>query len=158
MKALRNYGDGLKIDDNYEHPSFTSPGENEIIIKVHATAITAAELTWPETVTRENPIPGHDVAGTIVSMGSKVAGFKEGDEVFALTSFSREGSAAEYGMASASQVALKPTNLTWAEAASIPLAALTAKEAIWHAELKRGQKVLITGAGGRRVDKSRLWC
>ena len=99
MKALRNFKDGLRIDETPE----PAHGPKDVLIKVHATAITAAELTWPETVARENTIPGHDVAGTIVKVGAEVSGFKEGDEVFALTSFSRDGCAAEYAIASASE-------------------------------------------------------
>ena len=90
MKALRYHKDGsLKLDSDTPIPT---PGPKDILIKVHATAITADELTWPETLKREAPIPGHDIAGTIVSIGAEVqGGFKEDDNVFALTSFSRDG-------------------------------------------------------------------
>ena len=109
MKALRNHKDGLRVDEIAE----PSHGPKEVLIKVHATAITAAELTWPETTARENPVPGHDVAGTIAKVGAEVTGFKEGDEVFALTSFSRDGCAAEYAIATPAELARKPTNLSF---------------------------------------------
>lgn len=145
MKALRNHKDGLKIGDV---PS-PSPGPNEVLIKVHATAITAHELDWVETVAREGPIPGHDVAGTVAEVGAEVTGFSKGDEVFALTAFEREGAASEYIVALASELAIKPPSLSFEEAASIPLSALTAWQAVYqHADAKPGQKVLITGAGG----------
>lgn len=104
MKALRNFKDGLVVVDSDE----LTPGPKEVLVKVHATAITAGELTWPETTARENPIPGHDLAGTIAMVGTEVTAFKAGDEVFALTSFSRDGCAAEYTIATPAELAKKP--------------------------------------------------
>lgn len=114
MKALRNFKDGLAVVDAEE----PNPGPKEVLIKVHATAITAAELAWPETTARENPIPGHDVAGTVAKVGSEVTAFKKGDEVFALTSFSREGCAAEYAIANTAELAKKPQSLTFVSGSS----------------------------------------
>ena len=145
MRALRHHTDGLKLDE----VPVPSPGPNEVLIKVHATAITAHELDWPESVARPNPIPGHDVAGVVAEVGNQVNGFREGDEVFALTSFSRDGAAAECVIATSNELAIKPSNLSFEHAAAVPLAALTAWQAIYqHADAKSGQKLLITGAGG----------
>ena len=146
MKALRNHKDGLKIDDI----PIPSPGAGEVLVKVHSAAITAHELNWSETTDRKSPpIPAHDVAGNISKVGEGVDGFKEGDEVFALVSFSRDGAAAEYAIASAGALANKPRSLSFEEAAAIPLSALTAWQAIHQqVDAKPEQKVLITGAGG----------
>ena len=145
MKALRNHKEGLTIDDM---PTPT-PGPKDVLIKVYTAALTAHELEWPETIARENPTPCHDVAGTVEAVGAEVTGFVKGDEVFGLTSFTREGAAAEYMVASSAELALKPSSLSFEEAAAISLSALTAWQAIFqHADAKAGQKVLITGAGG----------
>ena len=145
MKALRHHKDGLKIE---EVPT-PSPGPDDVLIKVHATSITANELTWVETKEREYPIPGHDVAGTVAAVGSDVTGFTEGDEMFALTSFSRDGAAAEYMIASSGELAIKPKSLSFEEASAIPLSALWVWQALFqHADVKAGQKILIAGAGG----------
>ncbi len=104
MKALRYHKDGFQL----EHVPTPTPGPKDVLIKVHAVAITADELTWPETTKREAPIPGHDIAGTVASVGSEVKGsIAEGDNVFALTSFSRDGGAAEYMVASYLEIARK---------------------------------------------------
>ena len=73
------------------------PSPTQHLIRVHATAITAKELTWVETCTgRSFPIPGHDVSGVVVNdLAEGLSTFKKDDEVFGLTSFSRDGAAAE---------------------------------------------------------------
>ncbi|GAB3359142.1 NADP-dependent oxidoreductase [Lysobacter tyrosinilyticus] len=95
-------------------------------------------------------ILGNDVAGVVVGVGSKVRGFKPGDEVYARPSKDRIGTLAEFIAMNEADVALKPKNLTMEEAASIPLVGLTAWQIlIERANLKKGQKVLIhAGSGG----------
>lgn len=95
-------------------------------------------------------ILGNDVAGVVVRVGSKVRGFKPGDEVYARPSQDRIGTLAEFIAIDEADLALKPGNLSMEEAASIPLVGLTAWQVlIDRAELKRGQKVLIhAGSGG----------
>jgi NADPH:quinone reductase-like Zn-dependent oxidoreductase len=146
MKALRHHDTGFKVEDI---PT-PIPGPKDVLIKVHATSLTADELKWPETKLREAPIPGHDVAGVIAVKGSEVdETFKEGDRVFALTSFSRDGGAAEYMIASSKEVAHMPDNLSFEDASAIPLSALWVYQALFHhVHAISGQKVLITGAGG----------
>lgn len=83
------------------------------------------------------------------AVGDKVTGFHPDDEIFALSSFTRDGAAAQYQLVSAHDLAIKPASLTFQEAASIPLSALTAYQALFtHADVKPGQRILITGAGG----------
>ena len=93
---------------------------------------------------------GHDVAGTVLRIGSKVRHFKPGDQVYARPRDGRVGTFAEFIAMNEADVALKPTNLTMEEAASIPLVGLTAWQALVElAGLTKGQKVLIhAGSGG----------
>lgn len=99
-------------------------------------------------------MPGYDVAGVVVKVGSDVTKFKEGDEVYANVSEAalnqprQFGSLAQYTAVEEKLLALKPTNLSFAEAASLPLAIETAQEAFDRANLKEGQTVLITGGAG----------
>ena len=93
---------------------------------------------------------GHDVAGEVVKVGARVRQFKPGDEVYARVDDFRIGTFAELVAVKESSLALKPTNLTMEEAASVPLVALTAWQALVEkAGLKQGQKVFIqAGSGG----------
>ena len=95
-------------------------------------------------------ILGHDVAGVVVRVGSRVRRFKPDDEVYARPADGRIGAFAEFIAIKEDDVAMKPTALTMAEAASIPLVGLTAWQVlIERAKLKPGQKVLIhAGSGG----------
>lgn len=95
-------------------------------------------------------ILGHDVAGTVVRVGSKVRRFKSGDDVYARPRDGRIGAFAEFIAMNEGDVAIKPKRLTMEEAASIPLVGLTAWQAlIERANLKKGQKVFIqAGSGG----------
>jgi NADPH:quinone reductase-like Zn-dependent oxidoreductase len=92
-----------------------------------------------------NPIPGMAVAGTVEAVGPNVTGFNQGDEVFGTCG----GSLAEYARARASKLAPKPANLTFEQAAAVPVSANTALQAVRdHAHVRVGQHVLITGASG----------
>ena len=93
---------------------------------------------------------GHDVAGTVVRVGSNVRRFKPGDEIYARPRDGRVGTFAEFIAINEADMALKPKNLTMEEAASIPLVGLTAWQVlVERARLRKGQKVLIhAGSGG----------
>lgn len=154
MRSLRfRKPNTLHIDLSTPIPT---PSPTQYLLRVHATAITANELTWPETLQQQASIPGHDVCGTIVSTAAAAetsAHFNIGDEVIALTSFSREGAAAEYVLAEATELAPKPKNLLSREAAAVPLSVLTAWQALFvHGGLTHGSSsgvdVLILGAAG----------
>ncbi|KAL8791363.1 MAG: hypothetical protein Q9195_005901 [Heterodermia aff. obscurata] len=141
-------------------PSTTTPtptlSPTQYLVRVSATSITANELTWPETLRRPSPIPGHDLCGTVVSSPSSsdseaTPAFNPGDEVIALTSFSRDGAAAEYVVAEPGELAPKPKSLSRKEAAAVPLSVLTAWQALFvHGGLKRSAdvSVLVLGAAG----------
>ena len=93
----------------------------------------------------KNPVPGLDVAGTVVAVGSAVTGFSTGDEVFGIS----RGSFAEYAAVRESKLSLKPANLTFQQAAVVPISAGTALQALTDAgKAKPGQRVLIIGASG----------
>lgn len=130
--------------------------DDDVLIQIHAASINALDskiksgelkLILPY---RFPLILGNDVAGTVVRVGARVRSFKPGDEVYARPDDDRIGTFAEFIAVKASSLALKPTNLSMVEAASVPLVALTAWQVLVEtAKLKMGQKVLIhAGSGG----------
>src|SRR5215216_6730803 len=93
----------------------------------------------------KNPVPGHDVAGTVETVGEKVTGFQPGEEVFGTC----PGAFAKYACARADRLAPKPPNLSFAQAAAVPTSAATALQALRDkGKVRAGQRVLIIGAGG----------
>jgi NADPH:quinone reductase-like Zn-dependent oxidoreductase len=112
--------------------------ENDVLVRVHAAALNAGDKP-------KNYILGWDVAGYVEAVGKKVKQFKPGDEVFASCS----STFAEYVSADEDKFAMKPTNLTFEQAAAIPTAAITALQGLRDAgKVQPGQKVLINGASG----------
>lgn len=131
-------------------------GHDDVLVKVHAASVNpldakiksgAFKLILPY---RLPLILGNDMAGTVERVGAGVHHLKPGDAVYARPDDDRIGTFAEYIAVKASSLAPKPKNLNMAEAATIPLAALTAWQALVEtAKLKQGQKVLIhAGSGG----------
>src|SRR5436189_1257828 len=93
----------------------------------------------------KNPVPGHDVAGTVEAVGEKVTGLRPGDEVFGTC----RGPFAEHACGRADRVAPKPANLSFAQAAAVPTSAATALQALRDkGKVRAGQRVLVIGAGG----------
>jgi len=130
--------------------------DDEVLVQVHAAGVNLLDskirsgefkLILPY---RLPLILGHDVAGVVVKVGSRVRQFKLGDEVYARPDDFGIGTFAEFVPVKEASLALKPTGLTMEEAASLPLVALTAWQAlIEKAGLKKGQKVFIqAGSGG----------
>ena len=155
MKAIiiKEYGneDVLEYTD-VERPQ---PKAEEVLMKVHAAAVNPVDWkireSGGERFGLELPIVlGGDIAGTVEEVGDEVKNFKQGDAVYGMTvtgGFS--GGYAEYALAKADAIALKPKELTFEEASAIPIAALTAWQAIFNlANLQSGQRILITGASG----------
>jgi len=99
------------------------PGPGELLVEVRATAITAGELSWPESWPA---IPCHDLSGVVAATGNGVTGWRAGDEAYGLVGFDRPGAAAEYVTAPAADLAPKPASVDHLAAAAIPLGALTA--------------------------------
>jgi hypothetical protein len=101
MMALRAHTQGGPEVLVYESAPRPTPGNDEVLIAVHAAAITFAELTWPETwasggVDRTPVIPSHEFSGVVAEVGDGVTGLSTGDEVYGLVPFDRDGAAAEY--------------------------------------------------------------
>ena len=130
--------------------------ENEVLIQIHSASINQldAKLKSGEfklLMPYKFPlILGHDVAGTVIGVGSQVSRFEIGDEVIARPADFRIGTFAEYIAINENDVALKPKNISMEQAASIPLVGLTVWQAfVEKAKLKKGQRVFIqAGSGG----------
>jgi len=146
MKAIRLHGsgvDGLR-QDTIDTPS---PGPGEVLVEVHAAAITRDELEWP--VDRLPAIPSYELSGVVAAVGDDVDGVSVGDQVYALTPFDRDGVAADYAVVPASALAPKPASVGHVESAAIPLPALSAWQGLFtHGRLEPGERVLIHGAVG----------
>ena len=137
-----------------------TPRENEVLVKVHATSINAADwhlLTADIFLVRvnmgllkpKNTILGSDIAGQVEAVGKNVRQFKPGDAVFGDVYDHNFGGFAEYATVPESDLALKPANLSFDEAAAVPLAARAAVQGLRDVgRIQFGQKVLINGASG----------
>jgi NADPH:quinone reductase-like Zn-dependent oxidoreductase len=147
MGALRLHAPGGPSHLVYERMETHQPGPGEVLVRVHAAAITRDELGWP--VDRLPAIPSYEFSGVVAELAANVEGVAIGDPVYALSGFDRDGAAADYANVSKEFLAPKPRTLGHIESAAIPLAALTAWQALFdHGNLKAGQRVLIHGAAG----------
>ncbi len=154
MAALRAHRRGGPEELVLESVPVPDPAAGEVLVAVHAAAITFDELTWEETwtragVSRTPVIPSHEVSGVVAEVGSGVTDFVPGDEVYGLIGFDRDGAAAEYVAVPAADLATKPSTLTHVAAAALPLAGLTALQALAdHAAVQAGESVLVLGGAG----------
>jgi NADPH:quinone reductase-like Zn-dependent oxidoreductase len=130
------------------------PGHDEVLIRVHAIGVTPTELLWyPTTHTtsgsrRHHAIPGHEFSGIVIAAGT-AAHLAVGQPVLGMNDWYADGACAEYCCARVASVAAKPACLTHAEAATIPIGALTAWQGLFdRAGLKAGERVLIHGGSG----------
>jgi NADPH:quinone reductase-like Zn-dependent oxidoreductase len=122
------------------------PGEGEVLIRVQAAAVNPVDWKYRRgVVERELPaVLGEDASGTIEE--SRADGFAPGDAVFGVT---RSGGYAEYAIASAAAIAIKPGELSYEQAAALPVSGMTAWQGLFGCgRLERGQTVLIAGAAG----------
>ncbi|NNC10888.1 NADP-dependent oxidoreductase [Planctomonas sp. JC2975] len=130
------------------------PGPGEVLLRVQAAGITFTELVWDATWFRDGQprtpvIPAHEVAGRVVESGPQVDTVRVGDPVFGLIPFDRDGASAEYAVVPQENVALRPLEVDPIHAAALPLAALTALQALVdHGGILEGQRVLVQGAAG----------
>jgi NADPH:quinone reductase-like Zn-dependent oxidoreductase len=155
MKAIliNEYGNENVL--NYTDVERPEAKEGEVLVKVHATSVNPVD--WKirdgmgEMFGLKLPlILGGDIAGTIEEVGLEVENFKQGDAVYGMTvSGGFSGAYAEYALAKADAIAPKPESINFEEAAAIPIAALTAWQAMFDlANLSSGQRILIAGASG----------
>ena len=131
------------------------PKDNQVLVKVQAASINTLDLAMrgpflARIITGgllkpKDPRLGADIAGRVEAVGTNVTQFQPGDEVFGVVA----GGFAEYACAAENQVALKPSNLSFEEAAAVPVAALTALQGLRNkGQIQPGQQVLIHGASG----------
>ncbi len=138
MRAIRLHtptgSDGLSLD-TIEVPE-AKPGE--VLVRVHAAALTRDELDWPTD--RLPAIPSYELSGVVEATG---------ESVYGLTGFDRDGAAAEYIAVPEDRLAHQPDSLSHIEAAALPLAGLSAWQGLFmHGALEPGERVLILGAAG----------
>jgi len=127
-----------------------TPHDGEVLVKIYAASINAADYRSMRLgIIPKRKIFGADIAGRIEAIGVNVAKFKVGDEVFGDLSGCGFGGFAEYAAAPETALALKPASVSHEAAAAVPMAALTALQALRNkGNIRPGQKVLIFGAGG----------
>ena len=155
MWALRLHERGGPEQLAYEQAPRPYLGTGDALVRVHAASFTPTELTWEPTWVdhaghdRRPVIPAHEVSGVVEALGYGAIGVAVGEAVYGLTDWHRDGAAAEYVAVEARNLASKPPSLSHVEAAAVPLAGLTAWQALFdHGGLVAGQEVLIHGAGG----------
>jgi NADPH:quinone reductase-like Zn-dependent oxidoreductase len=131
------------------------PGKGELLIRVQAAGVTPTELHWyPTTHTksgevRHKAIPGHEYSGVIAAIGEQAAGFAVGQSVYGMNDWFAEGATAEYCIAQPQSIAPKPASLAHEAAATVPIGALTAWQAlIDRAKVQRDDRVLVHGGAG----------
>src|SRR5258705_7880404 len=160
MNAVRllAYGGQLVFND-VPTPTIA---RDEVLVKVRSTAVNHVDLVKASGTARQVLpidlpwIPGHEFSGVVEQIGSDVAGYAPGDAVFGSTS--GMGSYAEYLAVKAAVIARRPSNLSFEEAASVPVAAQTAWQGLFtQGHLEKGQTILIHGgAGGWGADAVQL--
>jgi NADPH:quinone reductase-like Zn-dependent oxidoreductase len=153
MMAWRVYEFGPPETMTFESVPRPNPGPGEVLVKVRAAGvgpwdswIRAGRSALPQPL----PLtPGSDLSGDIEAVGPDVPDLRAGDQVYGVTNPRFIGAYAEYAVASAAMIARKPTSLSYSEAASVPVIAVTAWQGLFdQAQLMAGQTVLIHGAAG----------
>ena len=153
MMAWRVHEFGSPETMKFERVPRPEPGPGEVLVKVAAAGVGPWD-GWIRSGKSALPQPlpltlGSDLSGEIVAMGPGATELRVGDQVYGVTNPQFVGAYAEYALASAGMVSNKPTSLTHVEAASVPVVAVTAWQALFdHAHLKAGQTVVIHGAAG----------
>jgi NADPH:quinone reductase-like Zn-dependent oxidoreductase len=153
MKAVVVHEYGGPEVLKYEDVPRPEPKENEVLVRVIATGVNPVDALIRDGKyakffgTKLPLIPGYDIAGTVEKAGAKITKLKAGDSIYAYLMWG--GGYAEYAVATEGEAAIKPKSLTYVEAAAVPLAALTAWQALVDvAKLSPGQTVLIHGGSG----------
>lgn len=160
MKAIvyRRYGSPEVL--HFEEVARPVPGDDEVLVKVYAVSLNAGDvhlLTADSLVVRlsmgmsrpKHPILGSDIAGRVEAVGHNVTRLKPGDAVYGDLSKHRLGGFAEYALGTEKYLTLMPAGMTFVQAAAVPMAAVTALQALRdQGRLQPGHNVLINGASG----------
>lgn len=143
MKAIRLHHPGGAESLRLEEIPTPVPDATEVLVRVHAAALTRDELSWP--VDRLPAIPSYELSGVVVDG----QGDLHGQAVYALTDFGRDGVAAEYSAVPVGQLSPKPESLTHTQAAAVPLPGLSAFQGLFdYGRLAKNERVLIHGGAG----------
>ena len=128
---------------------------DEVLVKVMAAAVNPVDWKqrqgWHKLFLKAHfpVVLGYDISGEVVKCGDRITQFKTGDKVYGRLTRRFGGAYAEYAAASGSAIALKPSNLSWEEAAAVPLASISALQSLRDkCKIKQGEKVLLIGAAG----------
>src|SRR6187402_2231947 len=131
------------------------PNAEEVLVAVHAAGVTPSELVWyPTTHTadgsvRESAVPGHEFSGMVEAVGTAVLDLQPGDAVYGMNDWFAAGATADFCVAKAASLALKPESLSHERAATTPIGALTAWQGLLdRARLQSGERVLVHGGAG----------
>src|SRR5437764_372127 len=140
-------------------------GEGEVLVRVHAAGVDqgvwhlmtgtpyAMRLAGFGIRAPKNPLLGYDVAGRVEAVGARVTEFRPGQEVFGTC----RGSFAEYAVARADRLLPKPDNVSFAQAAAVPISGFAALQAVRHGGVRPGQRVLFSGlCGGGGTSVARI--
>jgi NADPH:quinone reductase-like Zn-dependent oxidoreductase len=157
MRAIRTDANGAPGGVKLEIVPVPQPSEGQVLLRVYAAATNPVDwsIRAPQPAgsqaaaappQRAAPPPGRDVAGVVVAVGPGVSGYKVGDKVY--TALAGGGAYAEYAVAPAAELAMKPQKFTFEEAAGIPIAGYTGLRMVVMADVKPGERVLIIGAAG----------
>jgi NADPH:quinone reductase-like Zn-dependent oxidoreductase len=156
MKAIVVHEFGGPDVLKYEDTPRPEPKDNEVLVRVLAAGVNPVDGgirsgKYAKYFGSKNPpfTPGYDIAGVVEKSGAKMDKYKPGDPVYAYLDLDRGGGYAEYAIATDKEVAPKPKSVNYVDAAAVPLAALTAWQALVDAaKLTSGQTVLIHGGSG----------
>ena len=131
------------------------PRPGEVVVRVYAAGVTPTELAWYPTSHLKNgdqrtgAVPSHEFSGEIADIGEGVAGIAIGEEIYGMNDWFADGALAEYCVTQPDWIAPKPRRLGHAEAASVPIGALTAWQGLFErAKLQAGERVLVQGGAG----------
>ena len=152
----------MRFNDSIDSPALIAgtapepvPGPGEVLVRLHAAGVTPSELTWYPTTqardggVRSGAIPGHEFSGVIQAVGAHLDANEIGQDVFGMNDWFADGATADYCTAPRSAIAVKPSRLSHAEAASVPIGVLTAWQGLLdRAKVQAGERVLIHGGSG----------
>jgi NADPH:quinone reductase-like Zn-dependent oxidoreductase len=161
----------LRVSDSPQPPTLVEadvpqppPRPGELSVRVHAAGVTSQELLWYPTTHDRNggpclgAVPGHEFSGAIAAVGDDTTGFAIGQDVYGMNDWFSDGAMAEYCIAQPASVAKKPRRLTHVEAASVPIAALTAWQGLLdRARLRAGERVLVHGGAEPWASSPSSW-